>query len=208
MKPIKIFLVDDHFIVRMGLAASLNEESDLNVVGEASCIAEAIDTLPETTPDVAVIDLRLADGDGFELVARLAEDHPGVRCLILSVNTGENDILQSFKAGACGYLSKSVERAELLEAIRSIADGDTYFPAHLRSILDKGIARPELTAREFGVLQLIVEGHLNKEIADQLNLAEITVKQHVSAILRKLGVQDRTQAAIAAVERGLIHLKK
>jgi two-component system response regulator DevR len=206
--PIKILLVDDHFIVRMGLASSLNEETDLRVVGEASTVAEAATAAAAQPPDLAVIDMRLPDGEGSDVVRHLAESLPGVRCLMLSVNIGENDILRAFKAGACGYLPKSVERTELLEAIRAIARGETYFPANVRRVLDVGRARPDLSPRENEVLLLVVEGLLNKEIADRLGLAEITVKQHVSAILRKLGVQDRTQAAIAAVERGLVRLDR
>jgi two-component system NarL family response regulator len=203
-KPIQILLVDDHFIVRMGLAASLNEESDLHVIGEASTVAEAREAFAKATPHIGIIDMRLPDGNGDELVRSITTDHPSVRCLMLSVNQGENDIQQAVKAGAVGYLTKSVERAELLEAIRTIAAGGTYFPAAIRREMERAEARPDLSPREHEVLLLVVDGLLNKEIASQLGLAEITVKQHVSAVLRKLGVQDRTQAAIAAVERGLV----
>jgi len=204
--PIRILLVDDHFLVRMGLASSLNEEDDLEIIGEAASIAEATAAAAARLPDIAVIDMRLPDGSGHELIRDLTNRYPSLKCLVLSVNTGENDILQAFKAGARGYLSKSIERPELLEAIRTIAKGGDYFPASIRRQLDQGHARPDLTPREFEVLELVVKGMLNKEIADRLGLAEITVKQHVSAVLRKLNVQDRTQAAIAAVERGLVRL--
>jgi two-component system NarL family response regulator len=207
-QPIKVLLVDDHFIVRMGLASSLNEESDLRVVGEASSVDEALAIVSATPPDVAVVDMRLPGAEGPEFVRRAAELHPGVRCLMLSVNVGENDIMQAYKAGCCGYLPKSVERAELIDAIRAIARGETYFPPQMRRILETGQARPDLSPREYEVLVLVVEGLLNKEIAERLGLAEITVKQHVSAILRKLGVQDRTQAAVAAVGRSLVRLRR
>lgn len=203
---IRVILVDDHFVVRMGLASSLDEEEDISIIGEAASVEEALNLFEEKQPDVAVVDMRLQDGEGWQLIKVLQEKHPSVRCLVLSVNTGENDILQAVKAGAKGYLSKAAERPELLEAIRTIAEGGDYFPASIRKILDVGTARPNLTAREFDVLELVVKGMLNKEIADKLGLAEITVKQHVSAVLRKLDVQDRTQAAIASVERGLIRL--
>lgn len=205
-KPIRVLLVDDHFIVRMGLASSLSEEEDIEVVAEAATVAEGATQAATTRPNVAVVDLRLPDGGGAELVRRLAALDPPVRALVLTVNTGENDILQAFKAGARGYLAKSVERPELLEAIRTIARGGDYFPDSIRRQLDAGHARPHLSPREYDVLRLVVKGLLNKEIADRLGLAEITVKQHVSAILRKLDVQDRTQAAVAAVERGLVQL--
>lgn len=206
--PARILLVDDHFIVRLGLASSLNEEPDLSVVAEASTVAEALAAAALHRPDVAVIDMRLPDGDGSDLARQLAARHPALRCLVLSVSAGEHDILRAFRAGACGYLQKSAEREELLHAIRCAARGENYFPAHVRRILDTGRARPDLSPREREVLLLVVEGHLNKEIADRLGLAEITVKQHVSAVLRKLGVLDRTQAAIAAVERGIVRLDR
>ncbi|MGB6222122.1 response regulator [Haloferula sp.] len=203
---ISILLVDDHFIVRMGLSASLEEEPDLHVIGEASTIAEALTLFEKQQPDVGIIDMRLPDGNGDELVATIRERYPSVRCLMLSVNQGESDIQQAVKAGAVGYLAKSVERTELLEAIRQIAAGESYFPEAIRREMARAQARPELSPREHEVLLLVAEGLLNKEIASELGLAEITVKQHVSAVLRKLGVQDRTQAAITAVERGIVRL--
>ncbi len=206
--PIKILLVDDHFIVRLGLSASLNEEPDMQVVAEAGSIAEALALVPASGAEVAVVDMNLPDGYGTELIAGLLARQPSLGCLVLSVNTGENDILQAVKAGARGYLSKSIERDELLDAIRNIAAGKRYFPAAICLLLDQGLSRPDLSGRETEVLTLIVEGSSNKEIADRLSLAEITVKQHVSSILRKLNVQDRTQSAIAAIERGLIRPKK
>lgn len=208
VSPIKLLLVDDHFIVRLGLASSLNDEPDMRVVAEAGTVAEALSLVPSAGAQVAVIDMNLPDGHGPELVAKMRVKQPELRCLMLSVNTGENDVQLAVRAGAHGYLSKAVERAELLDAIRALAAGDTYFPAAIRRILDQSENRPDLSNREVDVLALIVEGRLNKEIADRLQLAEITVKQHVSSILRKLGVQDRTQAAIAAIERGLIRIKK
>ena len=206
--PIKILLVDDHFIVRLGLASSLNEEPDLRVVAEAGSVAEALPLVPSAGADVAVLDMNLPDGYGTELVAELVARQPSLRCLVLSVNMSESDVLQAFKAGAQGYLSKAIDRDELLDAIRTIAAGGRYFPAAIIQLLDQGLSRPDLSSRETEVLKLIVEGLNNKEIAERLQLTEITVKQHVSAVLRKLGVQDRTQAAIAAIERGLIRLKK
>ena len=204
---IKILLVDDHFIVRMGLSSSLDEEPDFQIAGEASTMAEAVEVLEKTGVDVGIIDMRLPDGDGVHLIRTLTERFPAVRCLVLSVNQGENEIQQAVKAGAKGYLPKSVERVELLEAIRTIAGGGEYFPAAIRRGMERAEGRPDISPREHEVLVLVVEGLLNKEIADRLGLAEITVKQHVSSILRKLDVQDRTQAAIAAVERGLIRLR-
>jgi DNA-binding NarL/FixJ family response regulator len=192
----------------MGLAASLNEEPDLRVIAEAGSLREAREALARELPDVAILDLRLPDGSGTALAEEIASSHPTVRCLILSVAAGEHEILEAVNAGVCGYLPKSVERPELLEAIRTIAAGGEYFPAAIRRKLESGGARIPLSERELDVLRQMVAGRLNKEIAADLGLAEITVKQHVSAVLRKLGVQDRTQAAIAAVGRGIIQLEE
>ena len=206
--PIRVILVDDHFIVRMGLAASLNEEADIEVVAEAGSLSEARECLAQIPADIIIIDLRLPDGIGSELAAEIANQTPEIRSLILSVAAGEHEIMEAVKAGVSGYLPKSVERPELLEAIRTIATGGDYFPTSIRRKLEISHARTPLSDREFEVLKLMVDGHLNKEIADILGVAEITVKQHVSSVLRKLDVHDRTQAAIAAVERGIIRLSE
>jgi len=203
---IRLMLVDDHFFVRMGLASSLGDEEDLEVVGEASTVAEALELQKEVQPDVALIDFNLPDGDGPELVEKFVAAQTPTRCIILSVSEGEDDIFRAVQAGANGYTPKSTEREELLSAIRAVAAGENYFPQRIQNRLDQRSRRPELTARETEVLLLVVEGLLNKEIADRLGLAEITVKQHVSSVLRKLEVQDRTQAAVAAVERGMVRL--
>jgi len=205
---IRLMLVDDHFFVRMGLASSLSDESDMEVVGEASTVAEAVEMQEELGPDVVLIDFNLPDGDGPGAIEKImGSDHPS-HCIILSVAEGEDDIYRAVQAGARGYLAKSTERVELLSAIRAVAAGERYFPERIKSRLDQRSRRPELTAREMEVLLLVVDGMLNKEIADRLGLAEITVKQHVSSVLRKLDVQDRTQAAVAAVERGIVRLKR
>jgi len=204
---IRLLLVDDHFFVRMGLASSLNDEEDLEVVAEASTVEEAVQMQQESAPDVALIDFNLPDGDGPEEIEKIMGADAPTRCIILSVAEGEDDIYRAVQAGACGYLPKSTEREEVLSAIRAVAAGETFFPEAVQQRLNQRSQRPELTARETEVLLLVVEGLLNKEIADRLGLAEITVKQHVSSILRKLDVQDRTQAAVAAVERGMVRLK-
>lgn len=200
-RPIRILLVDDHFVVRTGLAASINEEPDLDVVCEAADMAEARALLARAAPDMGIIDMHLQDGHGAELIREL-----GIPCLALSVSLAENDIRQAVEAGARGYISKTADRTELIEAVRCVGSGERYFPAGIARVLETASARPGLTPRETDVLELIVRGSLNKEIAEHLGMAEATVKQHVSAVLRKLDVQDRTQAAIAAVERGIVRL--
>lgn len=201
---VRILLIDDHFVVRMGLASSLNDEPGFEVVGEASSGQEGISLYSRLKPDLAIIDLQLPDLHGAEVVAQIQAQDPRARCVMLSVNEGEDDIFRSVQAGARAYLSKSVERETLIQALHQVLAGKTFFPDAIRERLLKRQQRPELTVRESEVLDLIVEGLLNKEIAARLGVAEITIKQHVSAILRKLAVQDRTQAAMAAVARGIV----
>lgn len=207
MNPIRILIIDDHVVVRSGLVAYIEAEEGMLVAGEANSLEEAGQLLTEgVVIDVAIIDLRLPDGSGIDLLRLLAEQHPGVRGLILSVNAGENDVMAAVEAGTCGYLSKSVERHELIDAIRHIAEGGSYFPAAIQRKIDAGHARPKLTDRERGVLEGIARGRSNKEIGESLGIADITVRQHVSAVLRKLGAQDRTQAALLAVREGHVRL--
>ncbi|MFQ3670173.1 MAG: response regulator transcription factor [Verrucomicrobiia bacterium] len=207
VKTVRILLIDDHFIVRMGLAASLEEEADFEVVGEAGTGREGIQLHARLKPDLTIIDLTLPDMHGAEIVSAIRAEQPEAICVMLSVNEGEDDIFRSVRAGARAYLAKSISRDQLIEALRQVLAGHTFFPEGIRERLQKRQRRPELTVRESEVLDLIVEGLLNKEIADRLGVAEITIKQHVSAILRKLEVQDRTQAAMAAVERGIVRAR-
>lgn len=206
--PIRVLLVDDHFIVRMGLAASLNEDDRIEVVGQAGSVAETLELVQQLEADVAILDYNLPDGNAADILATLRDNYPELRCLVLSVSTAEQDVLSAYKFGARGYLSKATERDDLLDAVLTLGSGGKYFPAAIMRKLEMGEQRMELSSREFEVLSLIVDGFSNKEIAAELNLAEITVKQHVTSMLRKLGTQDRTQAAIAAVERGLIHIDR
>lgn len=203
---ISLLLVDDHFIVRAGLAASLSREPKFTVLGEAESLEEAWQLGPSLKPDIALIDMHLGDGDGVQLIEYFREQIPETRCVILSVSVRENDVLRAYAAGAKGYLSKSSERDEIVDAVHNIASGDTYFPSAIHRILATGKSRVPLSQRERDVLLELVKGLRNKEIADTLGLAELTVKQHVSSVLRKMEVEDRTQAAMAAVERGLIQV--
>lgn len=207
MATIKLLLVDDHVVVRSGLAAYVDAEPDMEVVAEAGSFEEADRSLTGRNEiDVAVIDLRLPDGSGIECLAQIARARPEIRSLILSVNAGENDILTAVEAGACGYLPKSAEREELIDAIRVVAAGGTYFPAPIRRKLEEGHTRPKLTERERDILEHLVKGLSNKEIAVALDVADITARQYVSNILRKLGVQDRTQAAIVSIREGHVRM--
>jgi DNA-binding NarL/FixJ family response regulator len=204
---IRVMLVDDHFAVRMGMAASLKFEDDIEVVAEAGSGEEALTLYREHRPDIAIMDWRLPGMSGVEALTAIRKEFPKARIMMLSVYEGEEDVYQAMKAGAAAYVLKSADREEVLQAIRTVHRGGKFLPPLLAARMADRVTRGTLTEREQGVLERIVEGHSNKEIAAQLGLAEITIKQHVSSILVKLGVQDRTQAATAAIQRGIVHFE-
>ncbi|WP_054812876.1 response regulator [Nocardia arizonensis] len=203
---IKVFLVDDHEIVRRGLIDLLNNDPELRVVGEAVDVAEAMTGIPRARPDVAVLDVRLPDGNGIELCRDLLAGMEGLRCLILTSYTDEHAMLDAILAGASGYVVKDVKGMELAEAIKAIGSGrsllDTRAAATLRARLrvggDTDGALAGLTDQERKLLALLGEGLTNRQIAARMFLAEKTVKNYVSRLLAKLGMQRRTQAAVLA----------
>jgi DNA-binding NarL/FixJ family response regulator len=203
---IRLLLVDDHFVVRMGLSGSLALESEMEVVATCGDGPEAIDLYRQHHPDVVIMDGRLPGMSGAEATAAIRREFPQARILILSVRDGEEDIFQAVQAGASGYLHKAAQRSDIIAAVRTLSNGQDYFPPAIAAKLSQRRQRPELTDREIEVLRRIVDGQSNKEIASALNLAEVTVKLHVGHLLEKLGVADRTQAATAAILRGYIHL--
>lgn len=205
-KPIRLLLVDDHYMVRIGLASSLSDEPDLKVVGQAENGADALTQFLQLQPDVTLLDLQLPDGDGSTVIRAIRQHHPKARLIILSVNETEEDIHRAVAAGAAGYLPKSIASEEMLTAIRAVHQGEKYFPTQIAARLAERESRSELTTREQEVLQLLVRGRSNKEIASDLEIAPRTVKLHVGHILQKLEVMDRTQAVTAALQRGLVRL--
>jgi two-component system NarL family response regulator len=205
-RPITVLVIDDHPVVREGVAAMLARQGDMVVVGEAATGREAIGRFRELAPDVALLDLRLPDLDGVEVTAALRAEWPTSRILVLTTYDGDEDIHQALSAGAQGYLLKQALREELAAAVRAVHAGRRYIPPGVAVRLAERPLGAELTPREKDVLALIVEGHSNKEIADALGLTEGTIKGYVNTMLAKLGVADRTQAAITAVRRGLVHL--
>lgn len=206
-RKIRLMLVDDHFLLRMGLAASLNAELDVDVVAEASNGEEAVRLFQQYEPDVTMMDYRLPAMSGVEATAIIRKQCPQARIVMLSIYDGEEDVYRAMQAGALGYLLKSVKREMLLEAIRTVHSGQRYLQPEVATRLAERTTHLELTTREKEVLGLIVKGWSNKEIAASLSLAETTIKIHVSAILCKLHVDDRTQATTAAIQRGLVHLE-
>lgn len=204
-KPIRILIVDDHFILRMGLIASLKTDPELAVVGEADNGAQAIQQYRQKSPDVVLMDLRLPDMTGVEATAAICKEFPKARVMILTSHDLEEDIFRAFQVGALGYLLKDVQVEVLTKAIKAVAAGQKHIPAEIaRALADHGKGA-DLTAREQEVLQMVVKGLSNREIGKALGFSENTAKFHVKNILMKLDVSDRTEAATVAFQRGIIH---
>jgi DNA-binding NarL/FixJ family response regulator len=199
--------VDDHFVVRIGLTSALNLEPDLQVVAEARNGKEAVALYQQHRPDVVVMDYQLPELNGAEATAAIRAIDPDARIIILSVYKGEEDVHRAVEAGASGYLPKSAEPRELVEAIRAIRNGDRYFPAAISAALAQRQARGKLSEREHEVLVMIVKGRSNKEIAAAMGISENTVKVHTTRVFEKLNVADRLEAATAAIQRGIVHLQ-
>ncbi|MCW2754257.1 MAG: response regulator receiver [Marmoricola sp.] len=204
--PLRVFLLDDHDIVRRGVRALLESEGDVEIVGEASTILGTAERIAELAPDVAVLDARLPDGSGIDLCAQLRDLVPTVRCLILTSYDDEEAIVAAIRAGACGYVLKEVEGDSLLSSVRAVASGQSLIdPQMARRVIqwiEQTSTAPEelsgLTDQQLRILELLAEGLTNREIGLRLYLAEKTVKNHVTRILSTLGVQRRTQAALLA----------
>lgn len=205
---IKVFLVDDHEIVRRGLSDLLDGDPELSVVGEAGSVSQALARIPALRPDVAVLDVRLPDGNGIELCRELLSKVDGLRCLILTSFTDEHAMLDAILAGASGYVVKDIKGMELARAVKDVGAGksllDNRAAAALMQQLRHG-TQPDgplatLTEQERKLLDLLGEGLTNREIADRMFLAEKTVKNYVSRLLAKLGMQRRTQAAVYATK--------
>ncbi len=207
MRLLNLMIVDDHALVRLGLKTSLEMEADFRVVAEASTGEQALALYALARPDVTLMDLRLPGLNGIETTGRLLQTDPGAKVIVISTFSGGEDIFRALQAGAKTYLTKSIQREEMVAAIRAVARGEGYLPASVASRLAERLQRSSLTTRELEVLRLVVEGETNKEIATALSLAEVTVKLHVGNILEKLKARDRTEAARLAIESGLIWLR-
>lgn len=203
---IEVMVVDDNSLLRLGLTEAIGGEPDLEAVGEAENGVQALELFRKLQPDVVTMDYQMPGDNGVECTRKIIAEFPEAKVILLSVFEGEEDVWNAVQAGAQGYLTKTGEIEEVLDAIREVASGGTYFPAAIAQKLASREERESLTTRELEVLQLIVEGNSNKEIMDKLDISVGTVKLHVSHILEKLGAADRTQAAIMAVKQGIVHL--
>lgn len=213
---IRVLICDDQTVVREGLAAILSTDLEIEVTGLASNGREALDLVEETHPDIVLMDLKMPVMNGVQATQHLSRSHPDVQILVLTTYADDQWVLDAIRAGASGYLLKDTRRDALLDAVKGTVAGKTYLDPAIAGMLTRQVSSgpspvpgarsqlEEFTEREQEVLYLLAQGHSNPEIADRLHLARGTVRNYVSAILQKLGVSDRTQAAVVAVQRGLL----
>lgn len=205
-QPIRILLADDHPVVRQGLALILDNEIDLTVVGQANNGQEAVELFSSLQPDVALLDLRMPVMSGVEALVAIRSSFPAASIILLTTYDGDEEIYQGLKAGAKAYLLKDTSCDEILATIRKVGSGGKHISSQIGAKLAERMTLPQLSDREREVLQQIALGRSNQEIATSLSIAESTVKFHVNNILSKLGVSDRTRAAIVALKRGIASL--
>lgn len=203
---IRVLIVDDHSIVRQGLATIINRDPEMTVIAQAEDGQQAIAYFSEHQPDVTLMDLRMPQMGGVEAITAICTQFKPARIMVLTTYDGDEDIYRGLQAGAKGYLLKDTKPNELLNAIRMVHRGQQYIPPEVGAKLVQRMSNPELSDRELEVLRLMGQGMSNSDIATALTIGESTVKSHVNRILSKLGVSDRTQAVITAVKRGIVTL--
>lgn len=204
--PIRVLVADDHAIMRQGLVALLEQEPDLSVVAQAGDGQEAVQMFCQYQPDVVLMDLRMPQMDGVAAITAICAKFAKAQIVVLTTYDGDEDIYRGLRAGAKGYMLKDAEPDQLFGAIRTVFAGKKYIPLTVGAKLAERMDNPQLSDRELEVVRLIVAGKSNQEISALLHISESTVKFHVNNILSKLGVNDRTQAAIAALKRGIASL--
>ena len=203
---IRILTVDDHPLLRKGIAALVNAEPDMKLVAEASDGREAIEQFRLHRPDLTLMDLQMPDLNGTETIVRIQSEFPGARIVVLTTYSGDAQVLRALRAGARGYILKGHVHRELLETIRAVHAGQKRIPPDIAAELADHATDDALSSREIDVLRLIAAGNSNKLIADQLSIGEATVKSHVANILSKLGANDRAHAVTIGLKRGIIEL--
>jgi two-component system, NarL family, response regulator len=203
---IRVLCVDDHPLLRDGIAALVNAEPDMKLVAEASNGKEAVEKFRLHHPDVTLMDIQMPDVSGIEAIAQIQSEYPGAHIIVLTTYTGDVQVVRALRAGARAYILKGHVHRELLETIRMVHAGKKRIPPEIAAELAEHAADDELTTREIEVLRLIAAGNANKQIADQLAIGEATVKSHVTNILSKLGANDRAHAVTIGLKRGIIQL--
>jgi DNA-binding NarL/FixJ family response regulator len=200
----KVLIVDDHPLLRAGIAAVIGGECDMTLVGEASNGREALDRFRELRPDVTVMDLQMPELDGVAATAAIIEEWPDARVIMLSTYRGDAQAYRALKAGACGYMLKSTVRTDLLNALRAVHAGRRHIPPEIAAELAEHMVESALSTRELEVLKLVAAGNTNRAVATSMFVSEDTVKSHMKNISSKLGANDRTHAVMIAVKRGII----
>ena len=207
-KTIKVLIVDDHPVVRLGLRTMLESEENISVMGTAGSAKEAFMEVRREQPDVVLMDLRMPEMEGAKAIAELRRMNPDIRILVLTNHELDEDIFRALQAGAMGYLLKSTPQEEIVQAIEMIYENRRCVPPQIRERLSEMIGREELSQRELEVLALVAQGKSNKEIAQHLFISDKTARNHVASCLGKLGARDRTEASTTAIRRGLIRLSE
>jgi DNA-binding NarL/FixJ family response regulator len=203
---IRILVVDDYPFTRTGIAAILQSQPDMEACAQAGTVSDAVRLFDEHEPDLTLMDLRLPDGHGVEAIRLIRRKKPSAKIIVLTTYEGDEDIHQALQAGAMGYLIKGMSHDVLVKAIRRVYGGNRFLPPPVTQTLSLRSSSSELSQREREVLRLMVAGKTNREIGEKLHIKEPTVKSHITLILMRLGVTDRTQAVVKALKRGLEHL--
>jgi DNA-binding NarL/FixJ family response regulator len=204
--PVRVLIADDHPVVRLGLVTIINAQPGLSVAAEVDSGAEAVRRFSSDRIDLGLIDLRMPGMTGGEVIARIRSVQPKAKLIVLTTYDGDEDIHSALEAGAMGYVIKAMPHEVLIEAIRRVVSGHRYVPESVTRQLAQRLPDSDLTPREHEVLTLIVKGRSNRDIAQELGITEGTVKCHVNVILGRLGVSTRTQAAVVALQRGIVHI--
>jgi two-component system NarL family response regulator len=203
---IRILLADDHPSLRMGLGLILNNEQDMEVVAEAETGEEALELYRKHRPTITLMDLKMAESSGVDSILSIRKEFPAAKIIVLTTYDRDEDIYRSIRAGAMGYLVKDAAYDEIIQTIRTVYSGRKHYPSKISEKLAERLMMPDLSEREMEVLRLMARGESNKEIADELSLALGTVKYHINNIYTKLAVEDRTQAVVTALRKGLAEL--
>ena len=206
-EAVRVLLVEDHFLARTALRSVLNGRFEVTIVAEAESGEQAVELYTQIRPDVTLMDLRLPGISGLEAIEAIRRMHREARIVVLTNYGGSEDVFRALRAGAMGYLTKDASGDQVLDAILTVRQGVRYLPRAIRDVLAERLPQDELTPREHQVLTLITRGMSNREIAEELNIADKTVRIHVSSLLDKMNARDRTQAAILAIQHGIVHLQ-
>nr|WP_233511045.1 response regulator transcription factor [Dyella psychrodurans] len=202
----RILMVDDHPLLREGIAAVIAAQDDMSIVAEASSGPEAIDMFRKCRPDITLMDLQMPGMNGEEAIRNIVSEFPKARIIVLTNYSGDAQVIRAMKMGASAYLLKNMLRADLLDTIRKVHEGKHYLPSEVAGIIAAHMMDDALSGREMDVLRLVAQGCSNKEVGNRMHISEETAKSHVSSILSKLGARDRTQAVVIAARRGIIDI--